>query len=235
MRIIQTKNYEESAKKAAEVLLAELKSKPDLLFGLATGETAETIYKNMIAEYEAGNADFSHARSVNLDEYVGCGEMDSYSHFMNTRLFDHINIPRENITIANAKADPESEVKRLRGFFAENRVTIQLLGIGPNGHVGFNEPDTELDALTHITPLTQATIDANARFFESADLVPKSAITMGMGDILRAEKILLVVKGESKKKVLAELLRGEKVNPENPATFLLLHNDVTLIYDESLV
>ncbi|MDR1668705.1 MAG: glucosamine-6-phosphate deaminase [Oscillospiraceae bacterium] len=234
MNVILTQSYEESARKGAELILDAVSRKPDLLLGLATGETPVAIYRRLCEAYQAGAADFSRASSVNLDEYVGCREEDSYRRFMDENLFSKINIPRENITIADYAAPPEAEVTRLRQFFETHTVDLQLLGIGANGHIGFNEPDHDgLEAPVHISPLTQSTKEANAHWFADG-AVPDRAITMGMGDILRAKSILLVVKGESKRAVLRELLNGGKVTTNNPATFLLLHPDVTLITEESL-
>ena len=233
MKIILTQNYQESAHKGAEIILSALSKKPDLLLGLATGETPLGVYRLLIGAYRENRADFSRARTVNLDEYVGCREEDSYRKFMFDNLFSHINIPAENTAIADHGAGPDAEVCRLRGFFERNTVDLQLLGIGPNGHIGFNEPAETLAALVHVTPLAQATIDANARWFADG-VVPTSAITMGMGDILRAKSILLIVKGDSKREVLRELLTGSAVTTKNPATFLHLHPDVTLIAEESL-
>lgn len=235
MKIIVTGNYEETAKRAAQVLLDELSAKPDLLMGLATGETVVGIYRNLIDACSSGKADFSRARTVNLDEYIGCGREDSYRYFMESNLFNHINIPKENITIADRANDADAEVARIRAFFEKNRVDIQLLGMGPNGHIGFNEPDDTLQSLTHWQQLTQETIDANSRFFKSPDDVPRKAITMGMGDILKSRKILMVIKGESKRACLKQLLEGNTVTPHNPSTFLLMHPDVTLVCEKSLM
>lgn len=232
MKLICTENYEESARIAAGIITDAVKANPGLLLGLATGETAEGVYDEVIKTYKKGEVDFSRARSVNLDEYIGCGEPDSYRYFMQKHLFDHINLPAENVTIANYKAEPAAETERLNRFFAENRVDLQLLGIGANGHIGFNEPGETLFVHTHVEDLTQSTIEANARLFANADLVPRQAITMGMGNIMNARAVLLVVKGESKRKVLGELLDGKTVSTQNPASFLLLHPDVTVIFQK---
>ena len=232
MKMICTESYEESARIAAGIITGAVNAKPDLLLGLATGETAEGIYAEIVKTYEAGGVDFSRARSVNLDEYIGCDEPDSYRYFMGKHLFNHINIPPENITIADYTADPEKDVGRMSRFFEQNRVDLQLLGIGANGHIGFNEPAGALSVNTHIENLTESTIEANARLFANAGLVPRQAITMGMGDIMKARRILLAVKGESKRRVLGELLDGETVSPQNPASLLLLHPDVTVIFEK---
>jgi glucosamine-6-phosphate deaminase len=233
MNIILTKSYEESAQKGAEIILSALKEKPDMLLGLATGSSPVGIYKNIVAAAKAGQADFSRARTVNLDEYVGCRPENSYRQFMAENLFDHINLPPQNITIANHTAGPEAEVARLREYFEANFVDLQLLGIGPNGHIGFNEPAEELESRVHITPLAQATIDANAHWFADG-AVPTNAVTMGMGDILKAKAILMIVTGESKRAVLRGLLESTAVTTNNPATFLHLHPNVTVIAEESL-
>ena len=233
MKVILTQNYEESARKGAEIILSALADKPDMLLGLATGETPLGVYRLLAEACRGGRADFSQARTVNLDEYVGCREEDSYSRFMSDNLFDRINLPRENITFADHLADPAAEVARLRGFFAGHTVDLQLLGVGPNGHIGFNEPDETLESLVHVTDLAPATIDANARWFIDG-AVPTQAVTMGMGDILRARSILLLVKGESKREALRGLLESDAVTTRNPVTFLHLHPDVTLIAEKSL-
>ncbi|MCL2003923.1 MAG: glucosamine-6-phosphate deaminase [Oscillospiraceae bacterium] len=228
MKVIFTGSYAESAQRSTEIILSALKKKPDLLLGLATGETPLGVYRLLIDAYREGRADFSCARTVNLDEYVNCREEDSYRKYMHDNLFDHINIPRESITIADRAAPPEEEVARLRRFFEENTVDLQLLGVGPNGHIGFNEPDEAIESLVHIAPLAKATIDANARWFADG-AVPEKAITMGLGDILRAKSILLLVKGESKRDALRGLLDSTAVTTRNPVTFLHLHPDVTVI------
>ena len=233
MKIILTQSYEESARKGAEIILGALAQKPGLLLGLATGETPLGVYRRLTEACREGRADFSRARTVNLDEYVGCREEDSYRKFMFDNLFDHINLPRENITIADHLAAPDRETERLRGFFERHTVDLQLLGIGPNGHIGFNEPDETLESLVHVTDLAPATIDANARWFIDG-AVPTQAVTMGMGDILRARSVLIIVKGESKRDVLRGLLESTAVTTRNPATFLHLHPDVTLIAEKSL-
>lgn len=225
MNIIYTMSYEESSRIAADFILKAVETKPDLLLGLATGGTMEGVYSNIV---KAG-ADFSRVRTVNLDEYVGCAEKYSYRTFMNTRLFNHVNIPHENITIADYRGEPGGEVDRLREFFSQNRVDLQLLGLGPNGHIGFNEPGESLTALTHIEELSDATRKANARFFDAPGEVPHRAMTMGMGDILRARKILMVVEGESKRIPLRALQEGQTVTSWNPASFLLLHPNVTIV------
>jgi glucosamine-6-phosphate deaminase len=233
MNVILTKSYEESAQKGAEIILSALKAKPDILLGLATGSSPIGIYKNLVAAAKDGKADFSKARSVNLDEYVGCRAENSYRKFMADNLFDHVNLPPQNITIADHTADPQTEVVRLRKYFGENTVDLQLLGIGPNGHIGFNEPADEMESHVHITPLAEATIKANAHWFEDG-AVPTKAITMGLGDILKAKAILMIVSGESKRAVLQGLLKSTAVTTQNPATFLHLHPNVTVIAEESL-
>lgn len=229
MNVIRTQSYEESAKVTANLLLEELAKKPDLLMGLATGSSAEGVYAEMVSACRAGTADFSRARTVNLDEYVGGDEAHSYRKFMDGHLFSHVGLPQENITIADRTADPGAEVARLRAFFKQNRVDIQLLGLGPNGHIGFNEPADTLCPDVHAETLTEATIAANARFFDKAEDVPRQAITMGMGDILRARRIVMIVTGESKREALKQLLEGSVVTTQNPGTFLLLHGDVTVV------
>jgi len=234
MKVILTQSYEESTQIGAELILGALAKKPELLLGLATGATPLGIYQRMIDACREGVADFSRARTVNLDEYVGCLAENSYRKFMDDNLFDHINIPKENIAFADHTADPEQEILRLRKFFECNTVDLQLLGLGPNGHIGFNEPDEVLEAGCHVVTLAKATKEANACWFDDG-VVPDQAITMGMGDILRAKSIVMVVKGESKREVLRGLLESDCITTRNPATFLHLHSDVTVIAEKSLV
>ena len=234
MNVILTQSYEESAEICANIILEALKKKPDILLGLATGDSVRGIYKRLIDAGRAGDADFSRALTVNLDEYVGCAEEDSYRKFMFDNLFDHINISPDNITIAGYTADPVSEVARLRRFFELNTVDLQLLGMGPNGHIGFVEPGNILEEQVHVARLTESTKNANSRWFKDGS-VPETAITIGIGDILRARSILMLVAGESKRDSLRELLNNASVTTKNPSTLLRLNSNVTVVAEKSLV
>lgn len=235
MKFIVVENYEEMSKVAAEQVLAAAKADPTLTLGLATGSTPIGMYREIIAAYERGEVDFSQAKSFNLDEYypIDKANPQSYDYFMKDNLFDHINLPKEHIHIPNGEAtDPEAEVSAYEQALEANGYTdIQVLGIGQNGHIGFNEPDDALFAATHVTPLTDNTIEANARFFEKKSDVPTKALTMGMGSILKSRAILLLASGKSKVQAIAALRDG-MIDPHVPATFLKLHPNVTVICDK---
>lgn len=236
MKFIVVENYDEMSKVAAEYILAAVKDNPALTLGLATGSTPIGMYREIIAAYERGEVDFAKAKSFNLDEYypIAKANEQSYDYFMKDNLFSHINLPAENIHIPNGEAtDPEAETRAYEAALAENGYTdIQVLGIGQNGHIGFNEPDAALHADTHVTPLTDNTIEANARFFEKKSDVPTRALTMGMGSILKSRAILLLASGKNKVEAIAAL-RGDAVTPDVPATFLKLHPNVTVICDKA--
>jgi len=236
MKVIITKTYEEMCQKAARIIAAQVTLKPDSVLGLATGSTPLGIYSELVKKHQQGELDFSEVCTVNLDEYVGLSadNEQSYRYFMNHNLFDHINIPKKYTYVPKGMADDpldecddyELLIQQLGG------VDLQLLGIGGNGHIGFNEPADHFTAETHLTDLTESTIEANSRFFENKDSVPKQAITMGIGTIMQARKILLVANGESKAKAIYETLFGP-VTPQVPASILRFHQDVTVIVDEA--
>lgn len=236
MRVIIAKNYEDMSKRAAEFMAEFVNEKPNCVLGLATGGTPVAMYKELIKMNGKGEVDFSKATSINLDEYKGLsGEHDqSYRYFMNTNLFNHINIDKSKTFVPNGLAeDIDKECKeydkRIESF---GGIDLQLLGIGNNGHIAFNEPNEFLHMGTHLTNLTENTIEANARFFESKKDVPTEALTMGLGGIMKAKKILLIASGESKADIISKLLEG-KITTGIPATLLQVHPDVTLIIDEA--
>jgi glucosamine-6-phosphate deaminase len=229
-------SYEELSSKAAKAVAAELAVKPDLVLGLPTGSTPEGMYKNLIELNKSGEIDFSKVRTFNLDEYypIKRGDEQSYYKFMFDKFFGFINIKPENISIPNGEtADPVVECLQYdRKIDSAGGIDLMVLGIGANGHIGFNEPGASLTPGTHIADLTEETIQANARFFDSADDVPKTDLTMGMGSIIaKSKKILLLVSGGAKTQVFKQFLYDNKITPENPATFLYLHNDVTILSD----
>ena len=236
MKIYCTENYEAMSRKAAAILAAQIIAKPDGVLGLATGSSPVGLYQNLIAGYRAGDLDFSRITTVNLDEYAGlAGSHDqSYRYFMNQNLFDHVNIKPENTHVPDGTApDPEAECRRYEALLqAIGPADIQLLGLGRNGHIGFNEPDDVFTAPTHVVALTQSTIDANARFFESRDEVPKKALTMGVGAIMRARKVLVVVSGADKAEAVKNAFAGP-ITPQVPASILQLHPDVVLVGDRA--
>lgn len=208
MTIYSTADYEKLSRKAANLIAAQVTLKPESVLGLATGSTPVGTYKQLIAKYESGDLDFSKVTSVNLDEYKGLnGEHDqSYRYFMNTNLFNHVNIRKEYTYVPNGlEEDGEKECARYNSVITSvGGIDLQLLGIGGNGHIGFNEPDDVFVKGTHLVTLTEETRQANARFFSSIDEVPTHAYTMGIQNIMSAKKILLLANGESKAKALYE-------------------------------
>lgn len=235
MKFITTKTYEELSNKAADIIAAVIINKPNCVLGLATGSSPVGTYKRLIEDNKAGKIDFSKVTSVNLDEYVGLdGTNDqSYRYFMNKNLFDRVNIDKSRTFVPNGlAADPAAEglaydehIKALGG------IDIQLLGIGLDGHIGFNEPDSFFTKETHLVKLHESTIEANSRFFASRDEVPTTAITMGMGSIMQARRVLLIANGAKKKEIMEKAFFGP-ITPEVPASILQMHPDVTVIYCE---
>ncbi|MCR5343662.1 MAG: glucosamine-6-phosphate deaminase [Butyrivibrio sp.] len=234
MRFIQAKDYEDMSRIAADIIAAQVILKPDSVLGLATGSSPEGIYRKLIESYGKGELDFSRATSINLDEYKGLdGEnSQSYRYYMDYHLFDFINIDKKRTFIPDGTIEDAEEACRLYdGIISDNGpVTLQLLGIGCNGHIGFNEPAEEFSAGTHCVDLAESTIMANARFFDSIYDVPRQAITMGIGSIMQAEKILLIASGKSKAKAIKEAFCG-KITPKVPASILQLHKDVIVVGD----
>lgn len=234
MKFIIAKDYEEMSKLGADCIIEQIRKKPDSVLGLATGSSPVGTYKYLVDAYNKG-LDFSKISTFNLDEYYGLSPQhpESYMYFMEKNLFKHVNIDRSKIHIPDGLCrDVEKECKSYdEAIVGAGGIDLQLLGIGRNGHIGFNEPGDSLDILTHVANLTESTIEANARFFSSIDEVPKKALTMGMGNIMKSKKILLLAYGESKAEAIA-LLAGTAVDTNVPATLLLLHRDVTVIADE---
>lgn len=234
MKIIKASDYNSMCKKAAAIFAAQITLKPDCVLGLATGSTPLGVYSRLIELYTAGEIDFSEVKTVNLDEYVGLdGDNDqSYRYFMNNKLFNHVNINKANTNVPNGKAaDKAAECARYEKVIKDlGGIDVQLLGIGNNGHIGFNEPNDCFDKTTHEVALTQSTIDANTRFFSSADEVPKTAISMGVQTIMQAKKIVLIANGPAKADIIYETCYGP-ITPNVPASALQLHPDVTIIVD----
>jgi len=236
MKFITVKTYEELSNKAADIMAAQVILKPDCVLGLATGSSPVGAYKRLAEDNKNGKVDFSKVTTVNLDEYVGLDVSNdqSYRYFMNDNLFDHINIDKANTFVPNGCADDlkaegeayDAMIKDLGG------IDLQLLGIGVDGHIGFNEPDSVFTAATHEVVLDESTIKANSRFFASEDEVPKTAITMGMMSIMQAKKILMVANGAAKKDILEKAFFGP-IDPMVPASILQLHPDVTVIFSEN--
>lgn len=236
MKIYVVENYEELSKKAAEIIAKEIEAKDDMVLGLATGSTPEGMYKELVDMYNDGKIDFSNIVSFNLDEYYGLEDEheQSYHYFMDKHLLSKVNVKPENTNIPSGCTDNiEKTCKEYDEKIEEcGGLDLQLLGIGVNGHIGFNEPGDVFVAETHIVDLTEDTLDANARFFKSQDEVPKKAITMGMKSILNAKKILLVASGEGKADAINISLKGP-ITPKVPASILQLHNDLIVIVDKA--
>ena len=235
MSILITDHYEEMSKKAALMVAAQVTLRPGSVLGLATGSTPEGMYKELVSMYGQGEIDFSEVKTFNLDEYYPIEENNpqSYAYYMKKHLFDHININPQEIHIPNGTAkDVETSCEDYdKKIEAAGGIDLQVLGIGNNGHIGFNEPDLHFEAGTHLVELDEETIEANARFFSQIEDVPRRAISMGIRTIMHSKKIVLLASGASKAKVIKEMLLGE-VTPNLPASILLLHNDVTLILDK---
>ena len=232
MKILCFDSAEALAKAAAGEIAALIEKKPDCVLGLATGSTPEDTYRELVRMHKEEGLDFSRVTSYNLDEYVGLDPThpQSYRYFMNVHLFDHVNIDKANTHIPDGNY-PSGEAYDA-AIAAAGGVDLQVLGIGRNGHVGFNEPGEYLVTGTHEAILTEDTREANARFFASIDEVPKSAMSMGMGSIFAARKILLLALGEGKREAIRALL-DEKITPMIPATLLKLHPDVTVLCDRA--
>lgn len=235
MKIIRTKDYKDMSRKAANIISAQMILKDDSVLGLATGSTPIGIYDQLVEWYEKGDLDFSKVTTVNLDEYKGLPKENdqSYWYFMNHNLFSRVNIrPDYHFLPDGTNPNGEEECARYEQLINSlGGVDLQLLGLGHNGHIGFNEPCDSFPQSVHVVDLTESTIEANKRFFESADDVPKQAYTMGVGTILHAKTILLVVSGKDKAKALNAVVNGP-ITPEVPGSALRLHPNVIIVADE---
>ena len=236
MEWIVCKTYEEISAHGAAILAGQIRRKPDCVLGLATGFTPTGMYKKLAEMHNKEALDFSKVRTFNLDEYYPIKKSDSqsYDFYMWENLFSHVNIQKENVHLPNGECeDPEEEcVTYEQSIHAAGGIDMQVLGIGIDGHIGFNEAGRELKLATHLADLSPSTIEANSRFFSSAGDVPKKAITMGMGSIMKARSILLLISGESKAAVTKRLFSGV-ITTEVPASFLHLHPDATALLDEA--
>ena len=235
MNYIEVESYEELSRKAAAIIAAQVISKPQSVLGLATGSSPLGTYKCLVNAYENKDVDFSKVTSINLDEYVGLNgdNEQSYRYFMDTNLFSKINIRRECTFVPDGCAeDVSAECKEYDARIESlGGIDIQLLGIGLDGHIGFNEPDEAFIKETHLVKLDPSTIEANARFFESKDEVPKEAVTMGIGSIMNAKKVLLIANGKNKEEIVKKAFFGP-ITPKVPASILQLHSDLTVIYSK---
>lgn len=236
MRIYEAKDYQDMSRKAANVISAQVIMKPNCVLGLATGSTPLGTYRQLIDWYKKGDLDFSEVHSVNLDEYYGLApdNKQSYHYYMQENFFRHINIRPENTALPDGlNKDSQAECAAYNQHIHQlGGIDLQLLGLGLNGHIGFNEPGGAFEKETHLVALTQSTIEANSRFFEQEKDVPKYAYTMGIKSIMQAKKILLIANGEAKAQILHDIITGP-ITPSVPASVLQLHNDVTIVADHA--
>ncbi len=235
MILYRSKNYQDLSRKAANIISAQIIMKPNCVLGLATGSSPVGIYRQLVDWYNKGDLDFSQVTTINLDEYKGLApdNEQSYRYFMNTNLFDHVNINKANTYVPNGlEPDSKKACEEYNKIIAScGGVDLQLLGLGHNGHIGFNEPGIAFEKETHCVDLTPTTVEANKRFFASLEEVPKQAYTMGIKSIMQAKKILVIVSGKDKAEILNQALHGP-ITPSVPASILQLHNDVIIVADE---
>ena len=233
MKWVEATSYEDMSKIGAQIFVEQLKTKPNSVLGFATGGTPEGLYKELVNSYNAGEVSFEAATGFNLDEYIGLDpEHDqSYHYYMNQNLYAHINMPKDKINLPKGNAENLEEAAKQYDVAMEEAggIDVQLLGIGVNGHIGFNEPGASFEAGTSIVKLTESTLEANKIYFPSIDEMPKDAITMGIASILKAKKIVLLISGASKQEAYDRLRSGE-ITEDFPASALHKHNDVTVIY-----
>lgn len=235
MKIIRARDYNDMSRKAANIISAQMIMKPDCVLGLATGSTPIGTYAQLVEWYQKGDLDFSNVTTVNLDEYKGLTKENdqSYYYFMNDNLFSKVNIDTKRTFLPDGtEVDSDKACREYNRVIAETGgVDLQLLGLGHNGHIGFNEPSDIFQKETHCVNLTDSTIKANRRFFASEEEVPRQAYTMGIQTIMRAKKILVVVSGADKAEIVKKAFFGE-ITPQVQASVLQLHNDVVLVADE---
>ncbi len=236
MQIKVVENYAEMSRAAADIFRDVISARPDCVLGLATGDTPIGLYDCMVDDYKAGKIDFSKVSTVNLDEYypINPDNDQSYRYFMNEKLFDRINVDKTKTYVPDGQAQqPEASCRDYENNInALGGIDVQVLGIGRNGHIGFNEPGEELHPYTHLTSLTDSTIEANSRFFASEADVPKHALTMGIRSIFKARKIVVLASGEGKAEAIKAMLSGN-ISTHCPASLLCLHSDVILICDKA--
>lgn len=234
MKVIITENYEEMSQKAAEILIDIVKKNPNAILGLATGSSPIGTYKNMIKDHKENGTSYKNVSTVNLDEYVGltADHDQSYAYFMRDNLFDHIDIDQNNTNLPCGSApNAQAECDRYNALLETKKQDVQVLGLGSNGHIGFNEPSTPFDSVTHLVDLTENTIKDNSRLFNSIDEVPRQALSMGIKNIMQAKSIVMVVSGKNKAQAVKGMVKGE-ITPELPASVLQLHPFVTVICDK---
>lgn len=236
MNLIEVRDYTEMSQKAAEYIIEKVRRIPNIKLGLATGGTPIGTYQNLIEDHQKNKTSYQNVLTFNLDEYVGLSgdNQNSYRYFMNDKLFNHIDIDKNNTFIPRGNVeDIEAECQRYEELIHHHGgVDLQVLGIGSNGHIGFNEPGTSFTSKTHVVNLTASTIEANARFFNSKEEVPTKAITMGISSIMKSKEILLLISGEKKREAMQKLLHAE-VTESFPASILRNHPSVTIIADQA--
>ena len=236
MKVIVAKDYAAQCAAGADIIEKLVREKPDCRLGLATGSSPVGMYRELARRCREEGLDFSRVSTVNLDEYIGLPpEHDqSYRYFMDTNFFDHINIDKKNTYVAKGVGDIEANIAEFRAVIARSEVELQVLGVGPDGHLAFNEPGDKLFWHAHKETLDESTIDANARFFASRDEVPRFAVTMGMGEIMMARRLLMILSGANKADAARRLLMSDEITTACPATLMKLHRDATVILTEEL-
>ena len=235
MKVIIAENYEDGARKAADLIEKIVRDNPKCTLGLATGSSPVGMYRELARRCREEGLDFSQVHSVNLDEYVGLdGTHDqSYRYFMNTNLFDHINIDKANTYVAKGTGDVAANLKEFNEVLDRTDIDIQVLGVGPDGHLGFNEPGETLYDGAHEETLEDSTIEANKRFFASKEDVPTHALTMGMGNIMRAKRLLMIISG-NKQEAARRLLIEDRIDPRCPCTFMRMHREAYVVIERKL-
>lgn len=235
MKIIRVKDYDEMSRVAADIMIDKIKATPDITLGLATGGSPVKMYENLVRDFKEHGTSYKDVKSYNLDEYVGLEQKhpQTYYTFMRKNLFDQVNIDLDNVYLPDGSVeDIQAEADKYNELLADTTIDLQLLGIGTNGHIGFNEPGSSFDGLTAVVDLTPETIEANSRYFEGNEsLVPTKAISMGIGSIMAAKEILLIASGANKADAIKWLVEGE-ISEELPASALRNHPNVTIIVDE---
>ena len=236
MKVIVAKDYASQCAAGADIIEKIVREKPDCCLGLATGSSPVGMYQELARRCREEGLDFSKVHTVNLDEYIGLEPThdQSYRYFMDSNLFDHINIDKANTYVAKGIGDVEENLREFNAVLDKTDIAIQVLGVGPDGHLGFNEPGDTLYDGAHKEVLDESTIDANARFFASRDDVPRYAVTMGMGEIMMAKRLLMILSGASKADAARQLLMSDAITTACPATLMKLHHDATVIITEEL-
>lgn len=235
MKVIIAENYQDGAKKAADIIEKIVRENPECTLGLATGSSPVGMYQELSRRCREEGLDFSRVHSVNLDEYVGLEgtHEQSYRYFMDSNLFNHINIDKANTYVAKGTGDIAENLREFNAVLDRTEIAIQVLGVGPDGHLGFNEPGDTLYDGAHEETLEESTIEANKRFFASKEEVPTHALTMGMGNIMRAERLLMIING-NKQEAARKLLMEDRIDPHCPCTFMRMHRDATVVIERKL-